>query len=85
MAIGARITLRAGKLEQFNEVRAGGSYLSENDPRLHFGLGVESKMNDVEIKWPSGKVQALHDLPADFIYTIKEGEGITQKIQLPPP
>jgi hypothetical protein len=52
---------------QFNEVRAGGSYLSQNDPRLHFGLGTEARMAEIEIKWPSGKVEVLHDVPADFI------------------
>jgi len=83
MAIGARLTVRAGRLVQFNEVRAGGSYLSQNDPRLHFGLGAEGKIDEVEIKWPSGKVETLHDVPADFIYTIKEGEGIQQKTVLP--
>ncbi len=83
MAIGARVTVRAGKLVQFSEVRGGGSYLSQNDPRLHFGLGSETKMDEVEIKWPSGRVETLHDMPADFIYTITEGEGITQKTLLP--
>ena len=67
---------KAGKLVEFNEVRAGGSYLSENDPRLHFGLGAEARMDEIEIKWPSGKVEVLHDVPADFIYTITESEGI---------
>jgi hypothetical protein len=82
MAIGARVTVKAGKLAQFSEVRAGGSYLSQNDPRLHFGLGPETKMDEVEIKWPSGKIETFRDVPADFIYTIKEGEGIQQKTAL---
>jgi hypothetical protein len=83
MAIGARVTVEAGKLVQFSEVRGGGSYISQNDPRLHFGLGAAAKMNQVEIKWPSGKVEVLHDVPADFIYTVVEGEGIQQKTALP--
>jgi hypothetical protein len=66
-----------------NEVRAGGSYLSSNDPRLHFGLAQESKMDAVTIRWPSGKVETLRDLPADFIYTMIEGEGIKDKAALP--
>jgi hypothetical protein len=78
-AIGARVTVRAGPLVQINEVRAGGSYISQNDPRLHFGLGQEGKLNAVEIKWPSGGIETLRDLPADFIYTIVEGEGIREK------
>jgi hypothetical protein len=83
MAIGARVTVKAGKLVQFSEVRAGGSYLSQNDPRVHFGLGAEARMDEVEINWPSGKIEILRDVPADFIYTIKEGEGIQQKAALP--
>jgi hypothetical protein len=83
MAIGSRVTVKAGKLVQFNEVRAGGSYLSQNDPRLHFGLGGEGKMDEVEIKWPSGKVEILRDVSADFVYTIIEGKGIQQKTALP--
>jgi len=83
MAIGARMTVKAGKLTQLSEVRGGGSYLSQNDPRLHFGLGTETKMDEIEIKWPSGKVEVLHDVPADFIYTITEGAGIQNKSALP--
>jgi hypothetical protein len=85
MAIGARVTVKAGKLVQFSEVRAGGSYISQNDPRLHFGLGAETRMNEVEIKWPSGKVEMLRDIPADFIYTIVEGMGIKDNVALPKP
>ena len=84
-AIGARVTVKAGKLVQFSEVRAGGSYISQNDPRLHFGLGAEARMNEVEIRWPSGKLEVLRDLPADFIYTIVEGQGMENKVALPPP
>jgi hypothetical protein len=81
-AIGARVTVKAGDLVQFSEVRAGGSYISQNDPRLHFGLGAESRMSEVEIKWPSGKVEVLRDLPADFIHTIVEGQGIASSVAL---
>ncbi len=77
-AIGARVTVTAGKLVQFSEVRGGGSYLSQNDPGLHFGLGIETKLN-VEVKWPSGKTEVLHDIAADFIYAIVEGEGIKSR------
>ena len=83
MAIGARVTVTAGKLVQFGEVRAGGSYLSQNDPRLHFGLGDETNLNEVQIRWPSGTIQILRDVPADFIYTVVEGSGILDKTALP--
>jgi hypothetical protein len=85
MAIGARVTVKTRKLAQFSEVRGGGSYLSQNDPRLHFGLESETVMNEVEIKWPSGKVELLRNVPADFIYTVIEGEGIKDKFPLPKP
>lgn len=85
MAIGARVAVKAGKLVQFSEVRGGGSYISQNDPRLHFGLAAESKMSEVEIRWPSGKVEVVHDVAADFIYTIVEGEGIKDRLPLPAP
>jgi peptidoglycan hydrolase-like protein with peptidoglycan-binding domain len=83
MAIGARVTIQIGKLTQMNEVRAGGSYLSNNDPRVHFGLGMQSKMDEVTVRWPGGKVETLHDLPADFIYTVVEGEGVKDKAAFP--
>ena len=83
-AIGARVTVKAGKLVQMNEVRGGGSYLSQNDPRLHFGLSSATRMDEVEIQWPGGRREQLLDIPADFIYTIVEGRGIQQKTALPP-
>jgi hypothetical protein len=67
-----------------NEVRSGGSYLSQNDLRLHFGLGSEDRISSVEIFWPSGKTEIFHDLPADFIYTIVEEQGVRQRSPLPP-
>jgi hypothetical protein len=84
-AIGARVTLHAAGVMQFNEVRSGSSYLSQNDLRLHFGLGAADKLETVEVAWPSGQSEALRDLPADFIYTITEGKGITARVALPPP
>ncbi|HEY1265281.1 MAG TPA: CRTAC1 family protein, partial [Terriglobales bacterium] len=85
MAIGARITVTAGKLLQMSEVRAGGSYLSQNDPRLHFGLADATSIGEVQIRWPNGDVEVLKDLAADYIYTLVEGQGIKGKIPLPPP
>ncbi|MGA2811731.1 MAG: CRTAC1 family protein [Candidatus Acidiferrum sp.] len=77
--IGARVTVVAGDLEQFNEVRGGSSYLSQNDLRLHFGLGAHASMDKVEVLWPSGSKQDFENLPGDFIYSIQEGAGIQQK------
>jgi hypothetical protein len=82
-AIGARLTVQAGKLSQLNEVRGGASYLSQNDLRLHFGLGKESKIDSVEIRWPNSPTEKLSSLAADKIYTITEGRGITATTPLP--
>jgi enediyne biosynthesis protein E4 len=84
-AIGARVTVHAGKLVQFNEVRGGASYLSQNDLRLHFGLGRESKLESVEIQWPSGLIEKLQNLAPDNIYTLVEGKGIRDTKTLPAP
>ncbi len=84
-AIGARLTIHAGGVKQFNEVRGGGSYLSQNDLRLHFGLGVATKMESVEIRWPNGATETLQNVPADAIYTIVEGSGIRDSKPLQSP
>ena len=80
-AIGARVILTAGDLKQMKEIRGGGSYLSQNDLRLHFGLGSHVRIDTIEIQWPSGAKQTLRDLIADSILTVEEGSGIrsTQK------
>jgi len=79
-AIGARITLTAEGVRQLNEVRSGNSYCSQSDLRLHFGLGKAARMATVEVAWPSGAKEAYKDLPADMIYTIVEGKGVTDKL-----
>jgi enediyne biosynthesis protein E4 len=81
-AIGTRVTIHAGGIMQFNEVRGGGSYLSQNDLRLHFGLGAASKMESVEIRWPGRKLETLKNVAGDHTYTIVEGRGITKSAPL---
>lgn len=75
-AIGARAILRNGERAQIAEVHGGSSYLSQNDLRLHFGLGSATAISSLEIHWPGGSKEVLNALPADFIYTIVEGSGI---------
>ena len=82
-AVGARVTVTTAKMKQVDEVRAGVSYLSTNDSRLHFGLGPDAVIKEIEIEWPSGQKQELTNIPADAIYTIEEGKGITQTISIP--
>jgi hypothetical protein len=79
-AIGARVRVTARELVQFDEVRGGGSYLSQNDPRLHFGLGSHGVMDRVEVTWLGGKTEEFTGLAADTIYTITEGKGVTRKV-----
>jgi hypothetical protein len=76
LALNARLRATAGDLVQVDEVRSGGSYLSQNDLRVHFGLAGHEKLNKLEIFWPSGKVEALANLAVDRSYLIKEGHGI---------
>jgi hypothetical protein len=78
-AIGARIYCVAGKYRQLDEVRSGGSYLSQNDLRIHFGLGTAREVNLLEIHWPSGIVEEFHHLEADGFIDIKENVGVTAK------
>jgi hypothetical protein len=76
LALGAKIRVVSGALSQIDEVRSGGSYLSQNDLRMHFGLGSANKVDRVEIRWPSGATQSLQNLAGDRFYVVKEGEGI---------
>jgi len=73
--IGAKITVRAGTRVLVDEVRSGSSYISQNDLRVHFGLGQAAKMDSVEVRWPSGLTERFNDLPVDAIQTLKEGTG----------
>ncbi len=71
-AIGARVRLTASGRSQIDEVRSGGSYLSQNDLRLHFGLGPSKEADRIEINWPSGARQTLDHIKADRVLTIRE-------------
>ena len=76
LALNARVKATAGNLVQTSEVRSGGSYLSQNDLRIHFGLGTKDRVDKIEILWPSGKTETLTGLAADRFYSVKEGEGL---------
>jgi hypothetical protein len=82
-AIGTESKRRRDRWPNSAKLRGGASYLSQNDLRLHFGLGASDKMNEVDIRWPQGETETLYDVPADFIYTIIESKGIQQKTPLP--
>ena len=74
--IGAKITLKIGKKILVDEVRSGSSYISQNDLRVHFGLGAIDKVEPVQVRWPSGLVEHFDHLAVDAIHTLKEGTGI---------
>jgi enediyne biosynthesis protein E4 len=76
-AVGATVYLTAGGIRQRGDVLSGGSYLSSNDFRVHFGLGDTSIAGTAEIQWPSGTKEILKLPATERIYTIVEGKGIT--------
>jgi hypothetical protein len=82
--IGARVTITSAGEKQFDEVRGGGSYLSQNDLRLHFGLGSATRIDSAIVRWPNGAVEELKNLDADRIYTVVEGQGIKDFATLSP-
>jgi enediyne biosynthesis protein E4 len=67
--------------QQIEEVRSGGSYISQNDLRVHFGLGKAEKVDVLEIRWPSGQVDTIKDVKGNQLIYVKEGEGIVRSVQ----
>src|SRR5262249_35688458 len=82
-AIGAQVRLKTGGTIQFQEVSSQSSYYSANDPRLHFGLGLQSKVEQVEVRWSNGQTEIIKDIPANQIVVIKEGRGILKRFTNP--
>jgi len=77
--VGARLKVSAGDLLLYDQRKGGMSYQSAQDPRLHFGLGQRSKIDSVEITWPSGIVTKLANLASDQIIAVQEGTGIVKR------
>lgn len=77
-AVGSRVTVKIGEKIQMQELTAQTSYYSYNDPRLHFGLGNEKKVDSLEIRWTNGQIETVKNISANQIVTIKEGSGITK-------
>jgi hypothetical protein len=84
LALNARVKIVAGGMTQTDEIHSGGSYLSQNDLRVHFGLGTATKIDSVEIRWPSGKVESLTNLDVDHFYSVLEGQGIVPAERIRP-
>jgi hypothetical protein len=76
LALNARVRATAGDLVQLGEVLSGGSYLSQHDLRIHFGLGSHERLDRAEVLWPDGKRETLTNLSADRFYVVREGDGV---------
>ena len=74
-AIGARVRAVTGEVVQVQEVRGGGSYLSQNDLRVHFGLGTAGRVDRLEVRWPNGSTERWTDVKVDEVLTVTEGTG----------
>jgi hypothetical protein len=84
LAIGARLKLTAGGITQTEQIRSGGSYLSQSDLRVHFGLGSASKIESIEVRWPSGTTDVIRNLAADQFYSVLEGKGLVNAGEIRP-
>ena len=78
-AIGARVRSVAAGIAHWDEVRGGGSYLSQNDFRVHFGLGDAARIEHVDVRWPNGLEESWDDLTVDTFHVLKEGSGHAQR------
>jgi hypothetical protein len=76
--IGARLKLSVGGKSLVRDVKAGSSYLSQNDLRVHFGLGNAPKADRLEVRWPSGAVDTIEGIEANQIVTVREGSGVAR-------
>jgi len=77
LALNARVYVTTGDVRQMDEIRSGGSYLSQSDLRLHFGLGDAAKIDRVEVRWPDGNSQSFEGVAADKFYRLKQGGTLT--------
>lgn len=81
-AIGARVRVVTGSHSQIDEVMSGSSYLSQNDLRLHFGLGRAPEVDLIEVKWPSGLLESFRKIESNRLVVIEEGRGIVRRDRL---
>jgi len=73
--IGARLTLKVGKRTLVDEVRSGGSYISNSDMRVHFGLAAATRIDSLQIRWPNGVTEQFEHIDIDKVNTLTEGAG----------
>jgi len=82
-AIGATVRVEAAGKTQTKPVLSQSSYLSQNDLRLHFGLGSATRVDRITVRWPSGMVQEFKDVPADGLVMLVEGSETAKRLTLP--
>jgi hypothetical protein len=77
--IGSVLKLTAGDMVRVDQAKGGTSYMSANDPRIHFGLGKHTKIDSLAVTWPSGQIDRLTNVPIDSIIAVREGQGIVPR------
>jgi hypothetical protein len=77
--IGARVTITAQGRTQVREVKSGSSYLGQNDLRVYFGLGDVTRVERIDVRWPTGEAETIRDVAAEQIVTVTEGKGVTAR------
>jgi hypothetical protein len=80
--VGARIRVTAGSRMLMRDVKAGSSYLSQNDLRAHFGLGTASAVDRIDVQWPTGESETIKSVAANQIVTIQQGAGLVERTPL---
>jgi hypothetical protein len=81
-AIGARVTVSVAGRRFIDEVRSGGSFCSQNDLRIHMGLGAHSRADHIEVAWPSGAAEVISGVDADQLVVIREGSAVVKRTPL---
>jgi hypothetical protein len=74
------VTITAQGRTQMREVKSGSSYLGQNDLRVHFGLGEVTRVERIDVRWPTGDVETIRDVAADQIVTVTEGKQMTGRV-----
>jgi hypothetical protein len=77
-AIGSRVTVKTRNRSQMREVESGSSYLSQNDLSLHFGLGLDEKIDSIEVRWSDGSTEKVAGVEPGKIFTIQKGKGVVE-------
>ena len=78
-AIGARVTVHLAGRRLVDEVRSGGSFCSQNDLRIHVGLGARNRADRIEVEWPSGAADTVANVDGDQVVVIREGGEVLRR------